>query len=94
MGNLFFLTLISTAYGAIRSTNPTSTTAILPTAVIDAGTIIGTTTSFPSASAVVNQFLGIPFVASPTRFSIASAPTPVRAHCSVLSSHLQLYRFE
>lgn len=41
------------------------TSAALPTAIIDSGVIIGTTTAVPSATAVVNQFLGIPFAASP-----------------------------
>ncbi|TVY82450.1 Acetylcholinesterase [Lachnellula suecica] len=48
----------------------------LPTVVIDAGTLVGTTTSFPSATATVNQFLGVPFAASPTRFGLAATPTP------------------
>ena len=42
----------------------------LPTAVIDSGPIVGTTTLLPSATATVNKFLGIPFAASPPqRFS-------------------------
>ncbi|KAJ4354284.1 uncharacterized protein N0V89_006018 [Didymosphaeria variabile] len=40
-----------------------------PTATIHGGVVIGTTTSLPSASAVVNKFLGVPFAAPPTRFS-------------------------
>ena len=39
----------------------------LPTAVIDSGPIIGTTTHLPSATAVVNQFLGVPFAVSPPK---------------------------
>ncbi|KAH7132542.1 Carboxylesterase family-domain-containing protein [Dendryphion nanum] len=41
-----------------------------PTAFIDAGIVIGTTTAFPAATATVNKFLGIPFASSPPeRFS-------------------------
>ncbi|KAL5384915.1 hypothetical protein DPSP01_005022 [Paraphaeosphaeria sporulosa] len=39
-----------------------------PTATIDSGVIVGTTTSLPSAPAVVNKFLGVPFAAPPNRF--------------------------
>ncbi|KAH0282341.1 alpha/beta-hydrolase [Aureobasidium namibiae CBS 147.97] len=46
-----------------------------PTACIENGLVIGTTTSLPAASATVNQFLGIPFAQSPPeRFS---PPQPV-----------------
>lgn len=40
-----------------------------PTAVIDSGKIIGTTTTLPSATASVNQFLGVPYAAPPVRFA-------------------------
>lgn len=41
-----------------------------PTARIENGLVIGTTTSLPAASATVNKFLGIPFAQSPPeRFS-------------------------
>lgn len=41
-----------------------------PTAVIDCGTVVGTTTSLPAATATVNKFLGVPFAQSPPqRFS-------------------------
>ena len=41
-----------------------------PTATIEAGTVIGTTTSLPAATATVNKFLGVPFAKSPPeRFS-------------------------
>jgi hypothetical protein len=46
-----------------------------PTAKIDSGIIIGTSTSLPSATAVVQKFLGIPFADSPPeRFSPPSKP--------------------
>jgi hypothetical protein len=41
-----------------------------PTARIDSGLIIGTSTTLPSATAVVHKYLGIPFADSPPeRFS-------------------------
>lgn len=47
----------------------------LPTATLDVGEVIGTTTTLPSSTSVVNKFLGIPFAASPPeRFS---PPVPV-----------------
>lgn len=46
-----------------------------PTAVVEAGIVFGTTTSLPTANAVVNQFLGVPFAKSPPeRFGL---PEPV-----------------
>lgn len=36
-----------------------------PTATIDAGIVIGTATSLPTATASVNKFLGVPFAQSP-----------------------------
>ncbi|KNG80689.1 carboxylesterase hlo [Aspergillus nomiae NRRL 13137] len=46
----------------------------LPTAIIDSGAIVGTTTSFPSSTAIVRKYLGVPFAAPPVRFS---PPEPV-----------------
>lgn len=58
---------------AIASTALSSSTggyAGAPTAVIENGMVIGTTTSLPAATATVNKFLGIPFAQSPPeRFS-------------------------
>ena len=46
-----------------------------PTATIDAGVVIGTTTSLPAATASVNKFLGVPFAKSPpTRFAPPQSP--------------------
>ncbi|CAO2647395.1 Nn.00g083170.m01.CDS01 [Neocucurbitaria sp. VM-36] len=46
-----------------------------PTATLDAGTVIGKTTTLPVALGPVNQFLGIPFAQSPPeRFSPPQAP--------------------
>ncbi|KAL2797352.1 Alpha/Beta hydrolase protein [Aspergillus keveii] len=48
-----------------------------PTAIIDSGAIVGTTTeiSLSSATATVNKFLGIPFAEKPERFRL---PEPVK----------------
>ncbi|KAJ5289090.1 carboxylesterase hlo [Penicillium angulare] len=46
-----------------------SRSASLPTATIDSGPIIGTTTSFPSSTRTVKKFLGIPFAKKPVRFT-------------------------
>lgn len=46
-----------------------------PTVTIDAGVVIGTTTSLPMATATVNKFLGVPFAKSPPeRFSPPESP--------------------
>lgn len=48
----------------------TSKPTSAPTAVIDCGSVVGTTTSLPAATASVNKFLGLPFAQSPPqRFS-------------------------
>ena len=48
-----------------------------PTVVIADGVIIGTQVSLPTATAAVNQFLGIPFAQSPPeRFSPPAPPKP------------------
>ncbi|KIM94577.1 hypothetical protein OIDMADRAFT_45568 [Oidiodendron maius Zn] len=46
----------------------------LPEATLASGIVIGTTTSIASATATVNQFLGIPFAARPERFSPPTKP--------------------
>lgn len=46
-----------------------------PTATLDCGVVIGTTTSLPAATATVNKFLGIPFAQSPPqRFGMPQSP--------------------
>ncbi|GAB7359762.1 hypothetical protein MBLNU230_g6933t1 [Neophaeotheca triangularis] len=48
-----------------------------PTAVVDAGTLVGTSTSLPAATASVNKFLGVPFAVSPPeRFSPPQPAAP------------------
>jgi carboxylesterase type B len=55
-----------------------------PTATIDAGVVIGKSTTLPTALGPVNQFLGIPFAQSPPeRFSppeqTPQFPEPINA---------------
>lgn len=46
-----------------------------PTVSLDSGLIVGTRISIPSAGAIVDQFLGVPFARSPPeRFSPPSKP--------------------
>ena len=40
----------------------------LPTATVDSGIVVGTTTWMPSATAAVNKYLSVPFEAPPARF--------------------------
>jgi carboxylesterase type B len=47
-----------------------------PSATLDSGVVIGTSTSLPSSKVIVNKFLGIPFAAPPVRFSPPKKPTP------------------
>ncbi|KAF2111203.1 carboxylesterase [Lophiotrema nucula] len=44
-----------------------------PSASVDTGSLTGTTTTFASSTATVNQFLGIPFGSKPPRFSPPAA---------------------
>lgn len=46
-----------------------------PSATLDSGTIVGTTTVVPSSTVTVNKFLGIPFASPPERFG---APVPAK----------------
>jgi carboxylesterase type B len=45
-----------------------------PSAVIDSGVVVGTAVTLPTATAAVNQFLGIPFADPPERFSPPKPP--------------------
>jgi cholinesterase len=49
-----------------------------PTAIIDSGAIVGTTTgiAIPSATVTVNRFLGIPFAEKPERFRLPERVKP------------------
>ncbi|KAI4621207.1 uncharacterized protein J4E87_006835 [Alternaria ethzedia] len=48
----------------------------VPTATVDAGVIVGKTTSLPHALGPVHQFLGVPFASPPERFSPPRAAEP------------------
>lgn len=39
--------------------------AVSPTVTVENGVLVGTTANFPSASVVVNKFLGVPYALSP-----------------------------
>ncbi|KAF7514001.1 hypothetical protein GJ744_006615 [Endocarpon pusillum] len=57
-----------------------------PTVTLASGVLVGTTTSLPSATAVVNKFLGVPFADSPPeRFSPPQDPRPWSQPLSVLA---------
>ena len=47
-----------------------------PTVSVDSGPLVGTTTSLPSATASVAQFLGVPFADKPKRFLPPAKPKP------------------
>ncbi|PLB52302.1 putative carboxylesterase hlo [Aspergillus steynii IBT 23096] len=66
--------LLSLGLASVAACLSTPSSKPLPTAVLDSGAIVGTTTSLPSSTAVVKQYLGIPFGAPPVRFS---PPRPV-----------------
>ena len=66
---LFFVVLFS-AVAFVHGSYPnhgSGTNHSAPTATIDVGLVVGTTTSLPSATVSVNKFLGIPFAVSPPR---------------------------
>lgn len=64
---LLFAGLITEGHAAPENCSPTAT--------LDVGEVIGTTTVLPSSTVTVNQFLGVPFAVSPPeRFS---PPEPV-----------------
>ncbi|CAI6297535.1 unnamed protein product [Periconia digitata] len=67
-----------------------------PTATIDTGPIVGTTTSFPSSSTTVNKFLGVPFGTVPKRFMPAEIPEPwteLRNTTSASAACIQQFRY-
>ncbi|KAF1848033.1 alpha/beta-hydrolase [Cucurbitaria berberidis CBS 394.84] len=60
---------------ASQSSGYTNGDGAAPTATIDIGVVIGKTTTLPTATGSVNQFLGIPFAQSPPeRFSPPQSP--------------------
>ena len=65
------------SYVVLTSCFCLSTVLSHPTATIKLGVVIGTAVTLPTATATVNQFLGIPFAQSPPeRFSPPVAPKP------------------
>lgn len=57
---------------------------VYPTATIDVGEVIGTTTVLPSSTVTVKKFLGIPFAVSPPeRFA---PPLPATKFCKSSAS--------
>ena len=78
-----FLSSASSLVGLVLiSLSPTATWADytsdseVPTATIDAGVIIGKSTSLPYAFGPVHQYLGVPFASPPERFSPPQAAVP------------------
>ncbi|KAB2110991.1 hypothetical protein AG0111_0g796 [Alternaria gaisen] len=78
-----FLSSASSLIGLVLiSLSPTATWADytsdseVPTATIDAGVIIGKSTSLPNALGPVHQYLGVPFASPPERFSPPQAAVP------------------
>ncbi|KAF2811682.1 alpha/beta-hydrolase [Mytilinidion resinicola] len=57
--------------------------AALPTVTISGGTLVGTTTTLPSATASVNKFLGIPFAAVPTSTLRFATPQPAPTYGTI-----------
>ena len=45
-----------------------------PSATLEAGVIVGTTSTAPGSTVTVNQFLGVPFAAKPVRFGMPEPP--------------------
>ncbi|KAF2184769.1 alpha/beta-hydrolase [Zopfia rhizophila CBS 207.26] len=71
MHSSFMATVLAVLLSGV---NPTLANPQTPTVTIDAGVIVGTTTSLPRAATSVNQFLGVPFGAPPKRFSTPQKP--------------------
>ena len=58
---------------------PATSSSSAPSVTIDSGVVVGTTTVLAGATVTVEQYLGIPFAASPTRFAPPANPTPWQA---------------
>nr|XP_036588618.1 para-nitrobenzyl esterase [Colletotrichum truncatum]KAF6799991.1 para-nitrobenzyl esterase [Colletotrichum truncatum] len=62
---------------ALLSAGVLAETAVSPTVVIDAGTIVGTNVLLPSSTVAVNKFLGIPYAQPPINENRFLPPKPV-----------------
>ena len=60
----------------VHTIAPVLATQRCPSATIDSGPIVGTSTSVPGSPFTVNKFLGIPFAAPPVRFKAPEPPVP------------------
>jgi len=73
----FILNVLISSFPLLSLANPTPRQLERPTVVIDSGPIVGTQTALPgSLNPVVNEFLGIPYAATPPRFSPPVSPKP------------------
>jgi carboxylesterase type B len=61
-----------TLAAALNSSDPGQ----YPTATIDSGVVIGTTTVLPSATSTVHKYYGVPFASPPERFQLSESPQP------------------
>ena len=59
----------------LSSNVATAAPAAKPTVTVKDGVVVGSSTTIPGAPHKVNEFLGIPFAAKPTRFA---APSPAK----------------
>jgi carboxylesterase type B len=71
-----FSAILSLCLLPLALTTPVERAASAPSATLDSGVVIGTTTTLPSSPITVNKFLGIPFAAPPVRFSPPVSPAP------------------
>lgn len=62
--------------GAVFALLPSASQAALgaPSATLEAGVIVGTTSTAIGSTVTVNQFLGVPFAAKPVRIGLPEAP--------------------
>ncbi|KAF2258924.1 alpha/beta-hydrolase [Lojkania enalia] len=77
MMNWLWRLFVATILFAVSDATPSSIAcSSAPTVTIDSGEVVGTTTKLAGATITVDQYLGIPFAVSPTRFAPPVKPTP------------------